>query len=191
MQLDAAWAARWPGLAPMPGGEYFPRRDLYGVHWVRFHSLPNGKRYAETPDETREILERHFAVLEALHTERTSDLLIVGEDWGWYDGVDLAGGWTKRYLPGAWPWRKWRHDSDEESDPFHYFWVSSARQVRDLGPLLERVAAWQATVWISDNGLNWMYHPYDGGADVYARTADERDSLVSSYSTWLPEAGDM
>jgi hypothetical protein len=133
-----------------------------------------------------EVLERHFAVLNVLvgHNER-ADLLVIGTDYG---PNDLFGGWTKRHLPGAWPWHKWSAIDDPEA--VYYFWVSYAGAVRDLGPLLEKVAEDVAKIQICDADLEWMYRPYDGGADVFARTTEERDLLHARFAGWLPSGED-
>lgn len=33
--------------------------------------------------------------------------------------------------------------------------------------------------------LRWVYHPYDGGADVIAPTAHDRDVLKNRHADWL------
>ncbi len=33
----------------------------------------------------------------------------------------------------------------------------------------------------------WLYHPYDGGADVIARSSLERDGLAARYGSWLSD----
>ena len=33
--------------------------------------------------------------------------------------------------------------------------------------------------------LRWLYHPYDGGADVIASTVRDRDVLKDRHADWL------
>jgi hypothetical protein len=40
-------------------------------------------------------------------------------------------------------------------------------------------------VLITDAGLQRVYHPYDGGADVILTTNTERDQLRSRHTDWL------
>jgi len=51
-------------------GEIPPRghilRRALPEHWVRFHSLPDSKRYAESVDEYREIQQRHLSIASVL-----------------------------------------------------------------------------------------------------------------------------
>jgi hypothetical protein len=41
-------------------------------------------------------------------------------------------------------------------------------------------------VIIAPADLAWLYHPYDGGADVITRYKGERDALARRHSDWLP-----
>ena len=55
-----------------------------------------------------------------------------------------------------------------------------------LDDLLRRVADWQATgVLVTDTALRWLFHPYDGGADLIASSAIERDQLKTRFKEWL------
>jgi hypothetical protein len=51
-------------------GEIAPRghllRRALSERWVRFHSLPDSKRYAESADEYAELQRRHLAVASVL-----------------------------------------------------------------------------------------------------------------------------
>ncbi|MEN3541322.1 hypothetical protein AAH991_39875, partial [Microbispora sp. ZYX-F-249] len=62
--LTAAWRTRWGG-DPIA----YELRDRHADRWVRFHSLPESKRYAETEDEYEIILDRHHRVLAELGAE--------------------------------------------------------------------------------------------------------------------------
>ncbi|WP_425586206.1 DUF3885 domain-containing protein [Streptomyces sannanensis] len=47
LSLDAAWESNWPGTLPL--GHLL--RSAWPDRWVRFHSLPESKRYADTEAE--------------------------------------------------------------------------------------------------------------------------------------------
>jgi hypothetical protein len=107
--------------------------------WVRFHSLPGAKRYADTDAERAEILRRHLAVLDRLNPAGEALLGVEG---------DLEG-----------------------------FLRSVAEEER-----------WNVT--IADAAGEWRYHPYDGGADVIARTVEQRDALATEFAAWLSPRDD-
>ncbi|MGW7683764.1 DUF3885 domain-containing protein [Kribbella sp. NPDC054772] len=179
-ELTAAWEQAWPGSEPV--GYLLRGADK----WVRFHSLPGGKRYADSPQEYEEILRRHHAVLEALSGGLASEqLLAIGEDYG---PRDLSTGWTRRHLHGAWPWRRWYDENGTES--WSYFWVKSGLTRVELGHLLTATANGETSVIIVGPGLRWIYAPYDGGADVVAPDRVERDALHDRFAEWLSERAD-
>lgn len=67
-QLTELWERKWPGSEPL--GYLLPVSNH--DRWVRFHSLPEFKRYAETPAEYEEVVRRHRAVLAELLVRVTS-----------------------------------------------------------------------------------------------------------------------
>ncbi|WP_443611862.1 DUF3885 domain-containing protein [Acrocarpospora catenulata] len=46
-ELSARWQANWPDCPPVA----HELKRFYASRWVRFHSLPESKRYADTPAE--------------------------------------------------------------------------------------------------------------------------------------------
>jgi hypothetical protein len=184
--LTSRWFAAWPGFGPAPRER--ARDEEFGDRWVRFHSLPQSKRYADTASEAAIILARHQAILtELTQGDDSRDLVVIAEDW---HALDLAGGWTKKHLRGAWPWI--RHVDPSEFDPesrmpnAHYFWTAPPLPADGLDALLALAANDIARIMITDRAMTWMYMPYDGGADVWARTTRDRDRLRASYADWLP-----
>ena len=65
-----------PLTVPSPQG-----RGGTGQRWVRFHSLPGSKRYADDEEEYAELMCRHLAVLAELLSleggDRSRELLVV------------------------------------------------------------------------------------------------------------------
>src|SRR5215208_4167866 len=52
------WGEHFPGSAPVG----FMLRQIYDERWLRIHSLPESKRYADTVGEYAELLRRHNQV---------------------------------------------------------------------------------------------------------------------------------
>jgi hypothetical protein len=181
--LTDLWFRSWPGFSPGREGVILPKVD-YSDRYLRLHSLHLSKRYGDTPAEAEEILHRHEVVLSQLLSD-TSDgkVVVVGCDWG---VNDIAGGWTRKGLPGRWPWIRWLDLQDEDLAAPEYFWGSSVDTLDALRPLLHAVANEKATITISDTDMRWLYIPYDGGADIYMPTSPERDALREAHREWLP-----
>jgi hypothetical protein len=184
-KLTNLWERTWPGAEPLG----YVLRAAYADRWVRFHSLPGSKRYAESPAEydeisggLRRLLRRHRTVLHELHgSDDFRALHVIAADWDWRD---LSAGWSKRRLPGAWPWRSSPVDDDPDAGR-NYFWSASDLAGQQLDALLLAVADDQCRVIIGAPDLAWLYCPYDGGADVLLPTVVERDTLKERHSDWL------
>ncbi|MFI5732048.1 hypothetical protein ACIA49_18130 [Kribbella sp. NPDC051587] len=179
-RLTAAWENAWPGAAP---DGYMSAED----RWVRFHSLPESKRYADSEAEYGEILRRHYAVLDALSGGTAYEqLVVIGVDYG---PNDLVTGWTRRYLPGAWPWQC-RLDADDPDRGPSYFWVKSEPSQPELDTLLRAVADDYAQIIVIPTDASWVFKPYDGGADIYAADRIDRDALRDRFADWLSKRAD-
>lgn len=176
--LTDLWERTWPMAGPLG----YELRVVYGDRWVRFHSLPESKRYAENDAEHAEILRRHRTVLGELHgSAGPADPWVIAADWG---SEDFAAGWSKRHLPTAWPWRR-RQSEDDPDAGFIYFWGASGLSDADLDALLRAAADDKGRFLIGAPDLEWLYCPYDGGADVLLPTAVERDGLKKRHAGWL------
>lgn len=175
-ELSARWQQNWPDVEPI--GHLL--RAAYPDRWVRFHSLPGSKRYAESPAEYAEILSRHRQVLGELQGGLVPQRLIaIGEDFA---ARDLATGWSRRSLPRPWPWRM---VVEAEGEPPSYLWVNNGLSDDELDTLLIAVADDRSRVILSTADVSWLYHPYDGGADIIAPDAVVRDALRERHSDWL------
>lgn len=181
-RLTDCWNAKWPNSEPLG---YVLRGD-FPERWVRFHSLPDSKRYAGTPEEAAEILRRHRTVLAELHGSDVSELVVVGADWG---PPDIASGWSKNHLNDPWLWRVAQDTFDPEAGPV-YCWVQSGVDDAALDALLTAAANDAGRFLVADPGLNWLYCPYGGGVDVLLGDHLERDALRDRHSDWLSGRSD-
>lgn len=185
--LSRTWESAYPGLAT----EADILRSEFPDCWVRFHSLPESKRYADTPEEYEEIERRHLTVLDELRGSSSEEDLLV-----------LVSTWSRRRAPRTYApagvttplaWH-WRSDALEDNRRWsrHVWgltfesldlWSTEASSFRTL---LKAVADEEVhNVIIAPPSLDWLYHPYDGGADVIAQTTERRDALRDTHSAWL------
>jgi hypothetical protein len=185
--LTARWTAAWGDCRPL-GHEL---RGCLRDRWVRFHSLPGSRRYAEEQEEQAEVLRRHLIVLTELLAHEPGDaaeqILIITASWS--AGPEPAGRepglaelmaavhWTSLLTDDTFPGEEtWTH-----------LWVSASRLHSDVLTRLLRLVADDQTagVIITSAAMNWLYHPYDGGADVIAVTTGHRDQLRHRHQQWL------
>ena len=179
-QLDDLWDTTWAGVSP--AGHIL--RRTHPSRSVRLHSLPGGKRYADTEAEHAEVVRRHRTVLADLLGDATNETLVVlATDYG---RRDLMTGWTRSALPDAWPWRRFSGSVDEDEAP-SFVWVQTGVTESHLDTLLRLIADDGGSLVLAGPQVDWVYCPYDGGVDVILPGADERDLLASRYADWLPQ----
>ncbi|NYG99404.1 hypothetical protein BJ979_002030 [Schumannella luteola] len=182
--LAARWEQAWSGCAPLAAGDWKPWEERYRSRHLRLHSLPGSKQYADTPEESREIVRRHEVLLRELIDDEDPDsveLIVMLEDW---DYRDSAGGRVRRRVPDAVPWMRWSQSDPDDPDGYYYV---AYRRLRDLAPLLLLCAEEELDFRIADDTLRWLYIPYDGGADLWAVTPEQAGGLRDRYADWLPD----
>ena len=84
-------------------------------------------------------------------------------------------------------WRSFVDPEDPEAGAINLFVSRIENSPVALDPLLRLVADFVTTdVILTTPDLDWLYHPYDGGADVIAPSREVRDDLAKRYAGWLP-----
>jgi hypothetical protein len=194
--LSRHWDTIFPGTQPI--GYLF--RELYPERWVRFHSLPESKRYAENRAEYTEIFSRQNQILPELIKSQEIILLtttssisasphrIKREGRGYLSkrAKKLA-----RLDPHAKFWRTVAMRAHEDIDePWTYYWhiFASQRTFTEgcIDPILALAADFvEENVFILSPNDSWLFLPYDGGVDVILPSTWERDCLKDRYKTWL------
>ncbi|MET8099528.1 hypothetical protein ABZV29_24130 [Streptomyces sp. NPDC005236] len=156
---------------------------------MRFHSLPDSKRYPESEDEYAIVLDRYNTILDELFAG--TDVLVVTMDWS-NTPTGQAGYPTPRQTLHPDGIRWWTASEQDDSNPeFHThtrLYADRRRWHRGcLDGVLRAVAdETLAEVFVADTELRRIHHPYDGGADVILATAAERDRMRDQHADWLP-----
>lgn len=189
-KFNAYWNATYPECVPIP---YF-LRDAYPSRWVRFHSLPESKRYAENEAEYQTILERHNAVIDSL-AQQNEELVLVSATYSETPEPIPHDGELSELDPNAEHWHtiaKHIIDNDEDYPNYCHLHMSVWPWKQSLlDSILKLVADWKvADIMIVSPQANWIYHPYDGGADVILNSTDERDKLKQKFKNWLSARAD-
>ncbi|MEU9785489.1 hypothetical protein AB0H92_31775 [Streptomyces phaeochromogenes] len=156
--------------------------------WVRFHSLPDSKRYPESEDEYTIVLNRYNTILNELFAG--TDVFVVTMDWS-NTPTGPAGYPTPRQTLHPDSIRWWTESEQDDPDPeFHtHTRLYADRRQWNRGCLdgLLRAVADEALVevFVADTELRRIHHPYDGGADVILATPAERDHVRDRHPDWL------
>jgi hypothetical protein len=176
------WAASWPACPPIA----HELRHAYPQRWVRFHSLPESKRYAGTEAEYAIILGRYNTVLDELFAGQ--DVYVVTPDWDDRPTPGPRPADHESWHPDAQHWTSvCTDDSVPGEETFTHLYISQVQwQVGCLDSLLRAVADYQTGgVMITDLPMRYVHHPYDGGADALFLDRGERDRMRERHSGWL------
>ncbi len=175
--MDELWATIASGVSPVP----YRLRDSLPHRWVRFHSLPDAQRYAANEAEHTVVLRSHNAVLNFI--AQTGEMVrFVSSGFSYTVEPIRENGLLRQLDPNAVHWR-----TIPNEDGFSHFYFSEWNWEPGIfDAILSRVAAWEIvdTMLIGTHG-HWIYHPYDGGADVIAPDTAKRDSIRDAYDDWL------
>lgn len=182
------WQAEF-GECPPIGHQL--REQLGAGRWLRFHSLPGGKRYATEAAERAEIMHRHDAVATALFGHgapiaivraayATTEAPVAPDDaHGAVPADELAFLGSLRianpYDPDLPPsyWHGWLASARWAANRFHALFTAIADDELDDVVLVsvERRA---------------VFAPYDGGIDVIAADRFVADALGREFRAWRP-----
>jgi hypothetical protein len=182
--LDNFWHQHFPETWPIA----YELKRVYPDRWVRFHSLPKSKRYAETPEEQAIILERHNTVIDNLNISR-SNLYLITSQWGDSATPDNDRDELNILDPNAIGWKSLPlHEL--RKDDYQVFLHLSVSKWEWLTGIFDSILPLVAddkiaNVMIVNVVEQWVYHPYDGGADVILKSTIERDKVKQKYFAWL------
>ncbi len=187
--LNEFWTKHFAGIQPIT----HTLRTLLPERWIRFHSLPNAKRYAETEDEWGLLLGRHNSIFSQL-TEIDTQLELVTTNWSELHLADFP---AEEIRELGLPFEHWQtiamHEIDAETDPnYWHLYASTIKWVPGSIDSVIRLVAdgCISNVMVLDPGGNWLIHPYDGGLDVILGSSEERDALSSEFASWRSHRSD-
>ena len=177
VEFEAFWRTHFGECAPDAPhlGEMLPER------WVRFHTLPESKRYADDAREASFIAYRQKTLADDVLGEGARCWLI-GHVWSRFSPPILAS------LPSVEMQYFGKCPNEDE------FWDEPPDLIgaivewchEDFAELLRLIAedkAW-GFLWVRlDNPV--IFAPYDGGIDCFLRNPDNVRALKERFNVWL------
>jgi hypothetical protein len=177
--LRLHWDERWPNITPR--AEELPK--IMQDRWARFYTLPNGKRYPQNESELGEIVSRHNKLLEDL---KPDEIIIITCEWD-----DQPTPYIKhsKVDPTSNYWQSIKEFSEDKNcaASYRHLFVSIKRwESGTLNDLLQSVANDDtAGVIVAPSNFLWLYHPYDGGADIIFPTTENKAQFIRTHKNWL------
>ncbi len=184
--IDHFWSRNYGNAEPVA----HELRDRHPDRWIRFHSLPAAKRYAETPAEWEILLDRQNQVIDNLAV-RGQPIVLLTSTWGFSaTPAGAAANLLNLGLPVT-PWRSVL----ENDDPWPIF-LQLHHSTIDWQPgVLDHLIRLVAddhlrNVMLFQPATDWLIHPYDGGMDVILGDFADRDALAQKYNSWRSDRAD-
>ncbi len=195
-----AFKVQWSGWFPNAPPLGHLLRELIPDVWLRIHSLPDSKRYAESTAEWRELLYRQNSAATALLGAGRTCVVVVARfaAIGVRMHDQLASNETNEPdalvalnptlvgpLDDSWPGTNAVRAHYEDSRVWLYaapiIWKSGGHDA-----LLRSVASDETgRVVIVECSSGRVYAPYDGGADLFFRTQTEKREAGELHRAWL------
>jgi hypothetical protein len=167
-KFNKFWAKNYPETLPI---NYFFKHRLKS-RWLRIHSLPESKRYAENEEEQAVLLHRQNTLIADLVGQNSVINVVVNFieiDNFLFQKFDLTNIGVFK-------------DSDNET-VFQAFIFETKWTTGSLNSMLIEIADDNLRAFII--GDDCLIAPYDGGVDIILKDTATRDFYQSKYKLWL------
>jgi hypothetical protein len=162
------WNSLYPETPPI---NYFFKERLK-KRWLRIHSLPQSKRYADTKEEWDILFHRQNTVIADLVGEDAAIKVVVN-----FIEID-------NYLFKSFNFINIGVFTDMERETvFQSFLFEITWQENTLNPMLIMIAQEEMRAFII--GDNCLIAPYDGGMDVVFKDGYTKGLFKEKYKDWL------
>jgi hypothetical protein len=166
--------ANWHPLVPPLG---YLLKNHYRERWIRIHSLPSGKRFAQTIQERMELIRRQGCAASQIFQPSESCMLVLASSTGKTLNkslrslkFELAPHWSHYYQD--------KDDFKEEVENVDFYISHNKWEIDKFKDLIFSIGDDEMDPLIFVNPKNGeIYGPYSGGADLIFSTPKERDKV--------------
>lgn len=183
VELTIHWNSSFPNFSPIS----YELKNNFKQRWLRIHTLPDSKRYPEFESEYIEILRRHNLILSELFAPNNNFVLITGRYSFDNKQVEMVDEIRDLNL-GQNFWLKIDVSNEDDEEPcfLNLFFDELRWSEKSLDKLFRLVANDEIRgVMLFSPDKNFVYHPYDGGADIIFNNSSQRDKYKNKFKDWL------
>lgn len=174
-RLAHRWRATLGRAAPVG---YMMRRQR-ASRWVRFHSLPGSKRYAESRAEQAELIRRHEQAATHVLGPRSVCVLVT---WASPRPSYREKEWNRAIQSRLRPFVRIKIDGHD----MHFLATTLVWKKGLLRRLMKLCADEKAGPMVMANlQKGTAYAPYDGGADLFLSNRTQARLCWGRYTPWL------
>jgi len=165
---------------------------IYPDRWFRIHSLPESKRYAESEDEYKIILNRQNQLINDLIGEESEVAISFGL-YRWdltndnYKELTDFGEFQKVLRIDL---KKERPEEYEDEMYFDIYVKTEKWENGKRDEILKAIADDEIRAMFVSPSKKCIISPYDGGVDVIVDSTENRDKLKDKYKDWLSDRED-
>lgn len=170
-QFTDFWAENYPESQPIN----YLFKHIYKDNWLRIHSLPDAKRYANTKEEMDIILFRQNTIIDDIFSQN-SDIQIV---------VNFIE--SNSFLFSMFNFTNIGVLIDNET-VFQSFCFETTWETNGLNPMLMEIAEDNLRAFII--GEDCLICPYDGGMDLIFKDVNKKYFYKEKYKKWLSKRVD-
>ena len=150
-------------------------KNRFTDRWVRFHSLPEAKRYSDLELEYQVIFSRHNQLISELCSADNAIYMIAPEYSCFPNprelGDELEGIFDNLNYWQTIPMNVPDDDNSSKGFYWHLYFEKITWFPGSVDSLFRLVTDEQAfNVMIVSPNLGWVFHPYDGGSDIVKQT---------------------
>jgi hypothetical protein len=165
--------------------------------WLRIHSLPEAKRYADTAEEWTELFERQHTLFQDLMPTNEPFYLLLGLysqgenvfDKSIFEDYDFFKTLTFNELEKV-DLHKISGDWYDEGMFYTPYFAEVKNNPSGFDTILKAIANDEIRVFFLNSKNNCIIAPYDGGVDLILKDEETRLFYKEKYKNWRSERED-
>lgn len=182
--FEEFWRKNYDELPPV---SYQLKNQFFGTRWVRFHSLPDSKRYPDNEAEMDIVLERANALANRV-LGIGAECWMVANVYSGYAEESIRQGLIRDTfgLRKSYTWKD-PDEAPEDQVPFTTYVGDVVWRSSGFDEAIKRIAEdiESNILWVSKQTKS-IFYPYDGGTDLIVRDSNQVKALKNEFSDWLP-----
>jgi hypothetical protein len=192
-QFTVFWAKNFPEIPPI--NHLF--KHLLTDRWLRIHSLPEAKRYAQTAEEWAILLERQNTIFNDLMPQNEKICIVSGIysndnkvfDKAVFDGLPYFKTLNFKELEAI-DMFKMSKDWFDEGIKFTPCFAEEIYAPHKFDSLLKSIANDEWRLFFIDPKSRTIIAPYDGGVDIIINGEHPLSMYKEKYKNWLSDRAD-
>ncbi len=166
----------------------FLLRKEYPELWLRIHSLPDSKRWPTEESEYQTLYRRHYKGAGEVLGEGShcAVLLIAPAEVSAEELSALSGLGGRLHAYGAMDESLWTGKKGVFKEPMVLFGIGITWESGCYDAFIRATAENKIKAIVVELEEGCIYAPYDGGADLFYDTEEDRDAAQKRHHAWLP-----